>query len=69
MGSREEAEIDQRFEEIAACLKHLRDLKKDRERPPPDVRVGPGFPRRISPETGSYCTSPAQLCSELDPNG
>ncbi|HLH48927.1 MAG TPA: hypothetical protein VKV96_06270 [Roseiarcus sp.] len=56
-----------RMEAIAACAAHLRDLKRAHRAPPPDVEVAAsGAPHRLAPAaTGSYCTSPAELCAEL----
>jgi hypothetical protein len=55
-----------RVEAIKACAAHLRDLKRAHRRPPPDVAVAHGAPRRLSPTPPiSYCTSPAELCAEF----
>jgi hypothetical protein len=56
-----------RAENASACAAHLRDLQRAHGRAPPDVAVPQrSVPARLSPEpTGSYCTSPAQLCAEL----
>ena len=49
------------------CRRHLRDLKKVHGQPPADVSVKPtSVPRRIEPpQSCSYQTSPAELCSEI----
>jgi hypothetical protein len=52
---------------IAACARHLKDLKVAHGRPPPDVEIEPGIGARFfSPASlNSYCTSPASLCVEF----
>jgi len=52
---------------VAACVAHLRDLKRVHRRPPADVAVGRAvLPARFAPaETSSSCASPAALCAEL----
>lgn len=57
----------ERGESISACTAHLRDLKRAHGAPPPDIaETRRSVPARISATpTGSYCTSPAQLCAEL----
>jgi hypothetical protein len=55
-----------RMKAAAACAAHLRDLQRAHGRPPPDVEVAEGLPRRIAPVApSSYCVSPADLCAEL----
>jgi hypothetical protein len=56
-----------RAENASACAAHLRDLQRAHGRAPADVVVSQrSVPARLSPEpTGSYCTSPGQLCAEL----
>ena len=50
-----------------ACSRHLKDLQRAHDKPPPDVAVkSTKFPVRISPEPeSSNCTSPSALCAEL----
>jgi hypothetical protein len=56
-----------RVKAIAACARHLKDLKVAHGRPPPDVEIEPGIGARFfSPASlNSYCTSPASLCVEF----
>ncbi len=57
----------ERADEILACKRHLRDLRRVQRRPPPDVDLPKvSVPARLTPEpTHSGCASPAQLCAEL----
>ncbi len=50
-----------------ACARHLQDLGRRHEEPPPDVKVNMrGIPKLVPPILEqSYCTSPAALCAEL----
>lgn len=50
-----------------ACRKHLRDLKTIHGKPPADVSVKrTSVPLRIEPpQSCSYQSSPAELCSEI----
>jgi hypothetical protein len=58
--------LTRQMQAAAACAAHLKDLRNAHGRPPPDVVVANGFPRRIAPiAPSSYCVSPAQLCAEL----
>jgi hypothetical protein len=56
-----------RGESAHACAAHLRDLRRVHGQIPPAVPLPQrSVPARVSPEpTGSYCTSPGQLCAEL----
>ncbi|MBV8473535.1 MAG: hypothetical protein JO234_08975 [Hyphomicrobiales bacterium] len=56
----------ERQEAVGACAAHLRDLKRAHRRPPADVDLPKvAVPRRLTGETASFCTSPADLCAEL----
>jgi hypothetical protein len=50
-----------------ACARHLKDLRRRHDEPPPDVKVNMrGIPKLVPPILEqSYCTSPAALCAEL----
>jgi hypothetical protein len=52
---------------VRASAAHLRDLRRAHGRAPADVKLASvAIPKRIPGEpTGSYCSSPAQLCAEL----
>lgn len=52
-----------RWRDIRACDAHLRDLKRERRTPPPDVvaRDARG-PRPVAVEMTSGCGSPAAMC-------
>ena len=57
----------ERAEAIRSSARHLKDLQRAHEAPPPDVRVNArGIPKFVPPILEqSYCTSPAALCAEL----
>lgn len=66
--ARKPPEIDTaRQQAIRRCARHLRDLRREHAGPPEDVPVrSDPIPRLVSPvPSASWCTSPAQLCSEL----
>jgi hypothetical protein len=51
---------------VWACNRHLADLKRVHKRPPPDVKVRPGRPRRVTaPATVGSIGSPAGMCEEI----
>jgi hypothetical protein len=57
----------ERAEAIRSSARHLKDLQRTHEGPPPDVRVNArGIPKFVPPILEqSYCTSPAALCADL----
>jgi hypothetical protein len=55
-----------RTKAIAACARHLKDLKRAHGRPPPDVEIEQRIARFFPPAPlSSYCSSPASLCAEF----
>lgn len=51
-----------------ACARHLKDLRRAHDKPPPDVavRASRNLPVRIAAApVSSNCTSPGALCAEL----
>ncbi len=50
-----------------ACAAHLKDLRLAHGKPPADVPLASrAIPQRPDPvATGSWCSSPAQMCAEL----
>lgn len=55
----------QRFARQSA--RHLRDLMRAHDAPPPDVQLRPvAVPRRLETTAfGSFCSSAADLCAEI----
>jgi hypothetical protein len=52
---------------IAACVAHLRDLRRIHRAPPADLAIASvAIPARLSGvDQASYCGSPAAMCAEL----
>lgn len=66
-GLRERKSETERERLRRACLRHLQDLRRAHDRPPPDVAVkATAQPLRLAPvAASSSCTSPGALCAEL----
>ena len=68
-GDRERKTETERERGRRACARHLKDLKRAHDRPPPDVAVkSTPIPVRIeATPASSSCTSAGALCAELAP--
>jgi len=56
-----------RGDAIAACRRHLADLRRAYPMPPPCIEVSPSSVpvRVVAAPLGSWCGSAAQLCADL----
>ncbi len=66
-GDRERKTETDRERSRLACARHLKDLMRAHDKPPPDVAVRASrMPVRIAAApASSNCTSPGALCAEL----
>jgi hypothetical protein len=66
-GLRERKTETERERSRRACDRHLKDLRRAHDQPPPELAIKPTTaPKRLTPTPeSSSCTSPGALCAEL----